>query len=104
MRSPDRTSSFYELHNYTLANVPAAVLDKGLKNQIAGRGEDCKAILGLNRPRGVFRQPSMGHSFLLSSWPGSLPPLQPPKGGPTTESSAGFQGKPEPGHFHQGAN
>lgn len=60
-RSPrDRTSSFPELHNHTGAHKPAAVLDKGLKNQIAGRGEDSKAILGLNRPRGVFRQPSMG--------------------------------------------
>lgn len=73
------------LHSCTFANIYAVVLGKGLTNQIAGQGKDSKATLGLSRPMGLFRQPSVGSPSLSSPWPGSLPPLQPPKVEPSTE-------------------
>lgn len=70
---------------------------KGLKNQIAGQAKGSRAILVFNRPVGPLRQPSMGHSLLLSPRLGALPPPQPPKREPTTNSSTDLQGEAEPG-------
>lgn len=90
--------------SFTIALLPTCMLLSGQRASETDHwaGQGLQAILGLSRPKGLFRQPSMGQSFLSSPWPGSLPPLQPPKAGPTTESSADFQGKSELGVLSSG--